>query len=79
MEPLVTTREAFERDLEQVGRAFLGWRGLEQYVTLPQKAKRALHPYVDRVFDVDQPGDRGEFLSLIRSVAATLPSGPLLQ
>lgn len=38
-----------------------------------------LHPYVDRVFDVDQPGDRGEFLSLIRSVAATLPSGPLLQ
>lgn len=37
MEPLVTTREAFEKDLEQVGRAFLGWRGLQRYVTLPQE------------------------------------------
>ena len=94
MEPLVTTREAFEKDLEQVGQTFLAWRGLQRYMQLPQEqtlityihggaqdrvaeARRALK-HVDRVFDVDEPGDRGEFLALIRQVGATGLGAPLL-
>ena len=95
MEPLVTTREAFESDLEQVNQTFLAWRGLENYVQLPQdpmlvtyvhggsvdrvrEARGALRQ-VDRVFDVTEPGDRGEFLRLIEEVGATGPDAPRIQ
>ena len=75
--------------------AFLGWRGLQSYVELPRRhtlityiqggiedrvrEARAALPHVDRVFNVDERGDRGEFLKLIQEVGSSGSSGPLLQ
>jgi len=94
MEPLVTTRESFEKELRDVYRTFMEWRGVEHYARFPQEttliayvqgaieervveARRALTP-IDRLFNVDDPGDRRQFISLIREVGSSGSPGPLL-